>query len=164
MIEYRKADIIDAETLARVRMDFLCEANGVTGDAEKQQLFKNNYAYFTDALADESFLAWLALDDGRVAATSGVSLYRHPPNKDCPSGSIAYISNMFTYPQYRGQGLATKLFELIVAEAEDRGCGKIWLNATESGRPIYEKFGFTHVSGDMVYHANADGGCRRAAK
>ena len=60
--------------------------------------------------------------------------------------------NIFTFPEYRGQGIGTKLFEMIVEEAKIRGCKKITLNATDAGRPLYMKYGFTDVIGDMVFH------------
>ena len=54
--------------------------------------------------------------------------------------------------KYRKSGMASKLFELIVQEAESLGCTEVFLNATEMGRPIYEKFGFTDIQNDMVYY------------
>lgn len=54
--------------------------------------------------------------------------------------------------KYRKSGMASKLFELIVQEAESFGCTEVFLNATEMGRPIYEKFGFTDIQNDMVYY------------
>ena len=59
---------------------------------------------------------------------------------------------MFTKPEYRGKGIATRLFEMTVAEAQKRGCGKVVLHATDMGRPIYEKFGFFVPNGAMEYY------------
>ena len=72
--------------------------------------------------------------------------------KKCPTGKVTYISNMFTYPEYRKHGIATKLFALTVEEAKKQGCIKILLNATDMGRPLYEKFGFKDTANDMVYY------------
>jgi GNAT superfamily N-acetyltransferase len=73
---------------------------------------------------------------------NGISFYNLPPNQECPNGKIAYISNMFTYPEYRKQGIGSKLFELAIEEAKNNGCKKVLLDATALGRPIYERFGF----------------------
>ena len=42
-----------------------------------------------------------------------------------------------------------KMLELLVAEARSRGIGQISLEATEEGKPLYEKFGFTQMKDEM---------------
>lgn len=152
MIEYRKATTHDCDALAKIRVDFLTESNNVIGNEEMTVLYENNRQFFLDSIGNGSFIAWLATYEGEIIATSGISFYKLPPNKKCPSGNIAYIGNMFTYPPYRKKGIASCLFELTVNEAGLRGCSKILLNATEQGRPLYEKFGFKILENDMVYY------------
>lgn len=153
MVTYRKATPADAELLARTRVIFLSETNGQpVSQTEMEELLSQNLRYFTEGLGDESFAAHLAFDGDALVATSGLSFFRLPPNRTCPDGKVAYISNMYTAPSHRGQGIATKLFELTVSEAASRGHTKLLLNATSMGRPIYEKFGFHDAENDMVYH------------
>lgn len=59
--------------------------------------------------------------------------------------------NMYTKPNYRNRGIATKLLQYLVAEAELRNCKKLTLNASQMGRPLYEKYGFKEVKDGMVY-------------
>ena len=72
----------------------------------------------------------------------GESFFTLPPNDWCPSGKTAYISSMYTLPDYRRQGIASRLLTLIIGEAKERLCQRIWLNASDMGRPLYRKFGF----------------------
>jgi len=153
MIEYRKAALVESALLAKIRIDFLCEANDVSSEDEKNRLFDSNRQFISNSLADGSFISWVAVESGKIIATSGITFYTLPPNKKCPNGKVAYISNMFTYSHYRGQGIATKLFALSVEEATNAGCIKILLNATDMGKPIYEKFGFKDTKNDMAYYA-----------
>ncbi len=53
-----------------------------------------------------------------------------------------YITNMFTEEKYRGQGIATYLLKKLVVEAGKSGVSKLWLGASEMGKPVYKKFGF----------------------
>ena len=153
MIEYRKATISEIETLTRIRMDFLRDVKNMQNDEDEEILYKSNKEYLAASMADGSFVSWIAIDDGKIIAVSGVSFYTLPPNKSCPTGKTAYISNMYTYPPYRKQGIATKLFGLAVQEAKNNGAIKILLNATTMGRPIYEKFGFKSTEDEMIYYA-----------
>ena len=50
---------------------------------------------------------------------------------------------VLTDPAYRGRGFASRLLERALADLRERGMESIRLDATELGRPVYEKFGFT---------------------
>jgi len=39
--------------------------------------------------------------------------------------------------------------DLLVQEARRRGAGMVTLDATDMGRPVYEKYGFTQIKGEM---------------
>jgi len=154
MITYKKATAGDADNLARLRVEFLCEANGAMPAETMQRLAENNLAYIKSALEDGSFLAYLALDAGQIIATSGLAMFTIPPNMSCPEGKLGYLLNMYTFREYRRQGIATKLLELILGEARRLGCEKVLLEATDMGRPVYEKFGFHDPGSLMSYYLN----------
>ena len=153
MIKYRKAAIDDLDDLLKVRIDFLLDAKNITSDNEQTMLAANR-EYLESSLQDGSFVGWLAIDRNKIIATSSVSYYKLPPNSIRPNGKVAYIGSMFTYPQYRKQGIATKLFEMAVKDAKANGYTQIELHATKMGRPIYEKYGFVNSSDAMIYFAN----------
>lgn len=64
------------------------------------------------------------------------------------------VYNVVTKEGFRGQGLATALLRQLLAGAKDMGLERVMLNATESGRPIYERLGFQErvvCAMNMVY-------------
>jgi len=152
MIEYRKASINDAAKLAKIRSEFFEEITNCT-EIEREKLEAASKNYFDYALADDSFVAWLAVENGKVIATSGLCFYMTPPSIDRLDGKVAYIMNMYTFPEYRKNGIAKELFTRIIEEAKKRGYCKLTLNATGKGKPLYEEFGFKDVKGDMVFYA-----------
>ncbi len=148
---YRKATMEDINELVRLRMEFLNEVQ----DSDRQndeQLAKKTFEYLKINMQNDSFISWLALDDNKIVGTSGIYFYTVPPSYKNISGKTAYIMNMYTIPGYRSKGIANELFNSVVKEARDRGCGKITLNATDMGRPLYLKNGFVDSHGDMVYN------------
>jgi GNAT superfamily N-acetyltransferase len=58
---------------------------------------------------------------------------------------------MYTSPAYRSQGIASGLLALSVEEAKINACDYVSLHATNMGRPVYEKFGFTDAKDEMIY-------------
>ena len=57
--------------------------------------------------------------------------------------------NMYTHPRYRRKGIAFKMLDLLVNDARDRGITHISLEATDMGRPLYEKYGFVAMKDEM---------------
>ena len=150
-ITYRMATVDDIELLTRTRIDFIRDVHKDMTDEQASVLLANNKSYFEKTLRDGTFAAYLAFDGNTLAATSGVNFYNCPPSLKNLTGKTAYISNMYTLPEYRGRGIATRLFDMIVCESRKNGCGFVSLHATDMGRPIYEKYGFSTPNGDMEY-------------
>ena len=142
----RQAQQQDIPEMVLLRIQFLNEVN----DRQPPVGFAGELSqYFQRALADGSFSAWLAVEEGRIVATSGMCIHTVAPNYYNPSGKSAYILNMFTVPEARGRGLASQLFARLLEEARERGCGKASLHATEAGRMVYKKFGFAFTDDEM---------------
>ena len=71
------------------------------------------------------------------------------PTYHNPDGKKAYIMNMYTNPNYRRQGIAYKTLDMLVNISRERGINQISLEATEMGRPLYEKYGFVKMESEM---------------
>jgi GNAT superfamily N-acetyltransferase len=149
LIQYRKANIRDIDNLVKLRIQFLKEIGSMEPSEKDNILEKSLYDYFNESITKDEFAAWLAIDNEKIVATSGVSFYMVPPSFKNITGKVAYIMNMYTISDYRRQGIAAILFEKIINEAKDRGYNRITLNATNQGRPLYEKFGFKELSNEM---------------
>lgn len=52
--------------------------------------------------------------------------------------------------------IAMKTLELLVADAKGKGIKAISLEATDMGRPLYEKFGFVKMNHEMELPENRD--------
>ncbi len=151
IITYRKATLSDAEKLAEIRSIFLKEINNVPSEEERIIVEQMSLEYFKKALCDNTFVSWIALDNEEIIATSGLSFSVIPPLYRILDGKIAFIMNIYTSPMYRNRGIGSELFKRIVEEAKQLGYKKITLNATDMGKPLYEKYGFKDVHGDMDY-------------
>ena len=59
------------------------------------------------------------------------------------------ITNMYTAPEYRRQGIAIHTLDLLVKDAKEQGVLQIALEATDMGRPLYERYGFVKMEDEM---------------
>lgn len=147
--EYKKATIEDIDELVRTRIVVLRAANKLSDDVDMSMVEQESYAYYKRALKTGEHIAYLVYDNEKFIGAGGVSFYQVMPTYHNPTGKKAYIMNMYTAPEYRRQGIAFHTLDLLVKDVKERGVLQIALEATDMGRPLYEKYGFVKMQDEM---------------
>ena len=147
--EYKKATIADIDELIRTRIIVLRTANKLSNDVDLSLVEKESYEYYKSALETGEHIAYLVYDNGSFIGAGGVSFYQVMPTYHNPTGKKAYIMNMYTASEYRRQGIAFHTLDLLVKDIRKQGVSQITLEATEMGRPLYEKYGFVKMEDEM---------------
>lgn len=142
-ITYRRASIDDAKRIVGARLLLLTEDSGYIRDEERIQLYENNMSHIQMNIANNTFISYLAFDGDTFVGTCSACLYSVLPGRKLPNGKHAYIQNVYVIPSYRRNGIAKKLIELIISEVKKNGYHGISLHATEMGKLLFEKCGFT---------------------
>ena len=154
--EYKKATITDIDELVRTRIIVLRAANKLSNDVDMSLVEKESYKYYKSALETGEHIAYLVYDNETLIGTGGVSFYQVMPTYHNPTGKKAYIMNMYTAPEYRRQGIAFYTLDLLVKDVREQGVSQIALEATDMGRPLYEKYGFVKMEDEMeLKHSHA---------
>ena len=147
--EYKKATIADIDELVKTRIIVLRAANKLSNDEDMSVVKEESYAYNRRALENGEHIAYLVYDNGTFIGAGGVSFYQVMPTYHNPTGKKAYIMNMYTASAYRRQGIAFHTLDLLVKDVRKQGVSQITLEATEMGRPLYEKYGFVKMEDEM---------------
>ena len=147
--EYKRAMREDIEELVRTRIIVLRAANKLSDDVDMSLVEQETCAYYKRALETGEHIAYLVYDNGTFIGAGGVSFYQVMPTYHNPSGKKAYIMNMYTAPEYRRRGIAFHTLDLLVKAAKEQGVSQIALEATDMGRPLYERYGFVKMEGEM---------------
>ena len=148
-MDYQRATIKDLEELVRTRIIVLRAANKLDESADMSEVEGQSRDYYKKAMTDGTHTAYLVYDGDKFIGAGGVSYYRVMPTYHNPRGEKAYIMNMYTAPDYRRKGIAFKTLDLLVRDAKERGITAISLEATDMGRPLYEKYGFVKMDDEM---------------
>ena len=146
-VEYRRLTEKELDTFIEMRINQLREE----GAEEAFDLRPALEDYYHRHMADGTFVSWLAVADGRIVGTSGMSFVEKPPYFGCPSGRIGLLSSMFTDPDYRRMGIARELLHRVVEEARKYGCGTVQITASDMGVKLYTSYGFVHNGNFMQY-------------
>lgn len=146
-VEYRKLTEADLDIFIEMRVQQLQEE----GAEATFDLKPNLRDYYTRHLSDKTFVSWLAVDEGKIVGTSGMSFVEKPPYYGCPSGKIGLLSSMYVIKEYRRRGIATRLLDKVVNEAKDYGCAVVQITASDMGVLLYTDYGFKKNNKFMYY-------------
>ena len=159
-LHVRAAGPADLQTVLDFRMGMLgaifpAEKGGPPWD--RAALRQENERWLAEHLGRDCS-AWLAEIDGEPAGTAAILWFPHPPGPRNPHGIEAYILNVYTRPEFRRLGVARALMTRAIAEARATGVSRIWLRASDEGRPLYEELGFGTGNYMELSHADPDRG------
>jgi len=131
------------DELIRLRVDFLLEENKMQDVSEIDAFMKKLRDYFSKWIPVKGFTAIVAEDNDKVCSTAFLSIVERPPRMANSSNLVGTVYNVYTYPRYRRKGIATKVLQSLLANAELLGVASLDLLATEDGKPLYDKLGFS---------------------
>lgn len=148
-LTFKKAGLKDIEILTETRIIVLRAANQLSDDVDMSDVKEQSYLYYKKALSEDNHVAYLVFDGDKFVGAGGISFFQVMPTFHNPTGKKAYIMNMYTKPEYRRKRIAYKTLDLLVAEAKQRGIDAVSLEATDMGKPLYEKYGFVKMNDEM---------------
>lgn len=153
MIQIKKTTEDDIEDLMSVRLEMLREVNDLPPDAQfSKTLVDCSREYFLNG-DQTTVLAIDSGDDGKeskIIGCASISYITIMPTFDHPAGKRAHLMNVYTRAEFRRSGVGKLMVEFLIDEAKSKGVTEISLDATQAGRPLYEKLGFCENNAGMV--------------
>ena len=146
-MQIRKANSSDIDLLIDNRLEFVCSIKNI---ADPHQFRESTKLYIQRHFDDDSLISYIALDDDTIVASCILCIYETLPTPDCLNGKCGLLLNVYTLINYRRQGLALELLKRLIEEAKQLGVGKIQLDYTQDGYPLYVKLGFKKSDKEMA--------------
>lgn len=141
-ITYRKATASDLDTLAQLRYEMELERPGAAGSIDRAAFVAAHGDVMREWLSRGGLHAWLAEAEGVPVASVILLSWRMPPNARQLVRRRGLVTNVYTRPAYRAQGIARHLMELLIADARESGIARLVLWASTMGRSLYDDLGF----------------------
>ena len=139
----RMGTLEDVTVIAAHRR-LMFESMGALVAKDAPELEAASRRYLEAAVPAGEYLAWLAEWEGRVVAGAGAVLRRLLPRPGhLDGGEEAYVLNVWVDEAHRGRGVATRLIREVIAWCASRGIRRVSLHASDAGRRVYERLGFT---------------------
>lgn len=147
MIQLR--EVTDIPTLMKWRAEVILHVFGQ--DADKA-LLNANRDYYKATIGNGNHKAFIASDKDQDYGCGGVCFSYELPSPDNPTGKCAYLMNIYVRDEYRNHGVAHIIVRKLIEEAKNHGCGKIYLETTSEGKPVYSSLGFKDMPDMMKYY------------
>ena len=153
-IVIKRATLEDIDMLVEWRTEVLREVFSLPQNSPMEELSRENRRYYQKALQMDDHAVCFACLESAVIGCGGLCLYEEMPSPDNPTGKCAYLMNIYTRPRFRGQGAGQAVIDWLIGEAKRRGAAKIYLEASEAGKHLYQEKGFVPMQGMMKLPAD----------
>ena len=136
----------DVGIITQMRIQMLDE---VTEDPLPEELEHQIRRFVWNHMCDHTCLGVVAEVDGRVVADAVIYLFETMPDEVNVRGLTAMLYNVYTLPEYRGQGIMAQMLPKVIQLAKDAGAVELKMTAEKKAIPLYERMGF-HINDDAM--------------
>lgn len=142
MFTIRTATTADIEFVIDHRREMF-RAMGFLDEPGLERMAVTCRSYFSLALAEGSYLGWMAVSaGGGIVGGGGIVVMAWPSNPRDPQTRCAMILNMYVEPEFRRRGIARALMQTMIDWCRAECFSTVELHASDDGRPLYESMGF----------------------
>jgi GNAT superfamily N-acetyltransferase len=144
----RPAKLSDAAIIANHRVAMFRDMGQVPTEALATALLSKSTSALSLSLREGTYVGWLAIDGAdRVLAGVGAQVKPQLPRISHDSvrvvtTAVPLVVNVYTEPDWRGQGIARALMKTLLEWATAQGFDRVLLHASDAGRPLYLSLGF----------------------
>jgi len=155
----RRASIDDADALVRHRIRMFEDMGRMSDPGVDVDRLTAEYREWLDrVMANDTYVSWVVEDQDAgatrtIVAGGGATIIPWPPGPTYPGSRLAFVYNVYTEPEHRGQGLARRVMTAVHEYCREHGIRSIALNASEFGQPLYEAMGYVVTPSPMMFLA-----------
>jgi GNAT superfamily N-acetyltransferase len=137
----RRANVDDAEQLARLRFEFRTER--VAAVENRSEFLDRCRSWMVQRLVPPSaWRCWTAALGPDLIGTLWMQLIEKLPNPGEEQELHGYVSSVYVVPPHRNAGIGGALIDACLAECERARVDSVFLWSTPGSRPLYQRKGF----------------------
>lgn len=135
----------------RKMFEEIWDKKGSPLDQSSLQILEETYTTrLHDGFMDGSCSAWVICKNERIISSGAVSICTYVPNPHDLSSTIAFLHSIYSEQDQRGHGFAQRITQEAMNYCRTKGIKRLYLFASDEGRPLYEMNGFSPVENMMM--------------
>ncbi|EHB68544.1 MULTISPECIES: GNAT family N-acetyltransferase [Paenibacillus] len=147
----RTATKEDMDQLIRMRWDFTFE-DDVDGNLKNEKyddFYDECMEFLLDAFESGNWYIWVAEENGLLVSNMYIELIHKVPRPGRITYPFAYMTNVYTKPDFRGKGIGSRLISKINEWAKENRYEFIIVWPSDEGVDFYKKHGYQHCKEPM---------------
>lgn len=150
-MKIRIADEQDIEQLIKMRWDFTIEYDESKKCASFNEFSLECRVFLENAMKGDRWFIWVAEDEGKVVSHIFIELIDKVPRPGRITHPFAYMTNVYTIPEYRNKGVGSQLLRSINEWIQENQYEFVIVWPSEDSTNYYKKNGYVHCTEAMEY-------------
>jgi GNAT superfamily N-acetyltransferase len=149
----RLARLEDVDELVGMRADFTFEDLQPSAATARPGYEQDCRAFLTEAITSRRWQIWVAEVDERLASHAFVALIDRVPRPIRENARIAYLTNVYTRPGFRGRGIGTAVLKRAQEAAREADVELMIVWPSDESVEFYEREGFEKPDEPLIWHS-----------
>ena len=135
----------------RMMFEEIWERNGIPTDKSGLALLEKEYVKkLTNEFKSGTCISWVVQIGNQIVSSGAISIVLYVPVPHDLSPQIAFLHSVYTEKEYRHQHYARDITQEAANYCRNLGIKRLYLFASDAGRPLYENIGFVPVPNMMM--------------
>ncbi|GAA0501481.1 hypothetical protein GCM10008986_31180 [Salinibacillus aidingensis] len=147
----RFAEINDIKQLIKMRWDFTIEYDESKRNSSFEDFERECQSFLEDAINNDHWFIWVAEEKGKVISHIYIELIQKVPRPGRVTYPFAYMTNVYTVPEFRNMGLGSKIIKAINMWVKENNCEFVIVWPSDDSINYYKKNGYVHCTEPMEY-------------
>ena len=139
----RLATLDDVDELVQMRWDFSAEDYGVS-TVSFEEFYQICSGFLINAIESGNWYIWVAEAGGKLVSHMYLQLIHKVPRPGkSPDPCYGYVTNVYTRPAFRGQGIGTEIHVAMEKWSKENGVEFLILWPSSNSVQFYKRNGFS---------------------
>ncbi|WP_010280864.1 GNAT family N-acetyltransferase [Bacillus timonensis] len=147
----RLAEEKDIDQLINMRWDSSIEFDESKKNESYEKFKKECQIFLENALNSNQWFIWIAEDKGKIASHIYIELIQKMPRPGRITHPFAYMTNVYTIPEYRSRGVGSKVLSSINKWIKENKYEFVIVWPSDEAIHFYKKNGYVHCTEPMEY-------------
>jgi len=150
-MKIRLAEAKDIKQLIKMRWDFTIEFDENKKTESFDDFERECQLFLENALNDNQWFIWVVEENGKIVSHIYIELIQKVPRPGRITYPFAYMTNVYTDPEYRNKGIGSKLLGSINQWMKENHYEFVIVWPSDDAIHYYEKNGYVQCTEPMEY-------------